>query len=402
MTVHHSRRACVLAVLTLASGVLTVDAATSGANASLSAALAPAQPVTLAESLENLGRLYQDKNNPVLQELWLLGRYHGQQHWSDANRGPYEESWENRRLRFGIQAKLFNKLTLHAQMVNGTDLEPFYGGFSELWAQWSFSEALNLTIGQQKHRFSFERNVSSRYMNYMERTMLTNMFVLDYTPAVTWSGKIGRFNYYTGLFSNATSRSMGNAFTRLNSGWSFLATLTYDLGKSLGTDTAFVSMSYLRSDSDASATHMNRFEHGLAAAWIFTEGPASFAVEAMSGLGGTRGDAHGLNLQPGLFLTDKLQLVARYQLAISDQPRGLTAQRRYERNVGLNTGDLYRAGYAGLNYYIAGHRLKLMAGVEYSKMGDRDCWTGMATVRLFWGPHSKGPFPMAQTLEGMW
>jgi phosphate-selective porin OprO/OprP len=287
-------------------------------------------------------------------------------------------------------------------MVNGMDLEPFYGGFSELWAQWSFSEALNLTIGQQKHRFSYERNVSSRYMNYMERTMLTNLFVLDYTPAVTLSGRIGRFNYYTGLFSNATGPSMGNSFTKLNSGWSFLATLTYDLGHSLGTDTAFLNASYLRSDFDASATHMNRFEHGLAAALIVTEGPASLAVEVMSGLGGARGDAHGLLVQPGLFLTDKLQIVARYQLAVSDQPTGLTALRRYERNVGLNTGDLYRAGYVGLNYHIVGHRLKLMTGMEYSKMGDRDCWTAMTTVRLFWGPHAQGPFPMAQTLEGMW
>jgi hypothetical protein len=106
MSVHHSRRACLLVVLTWVACVLTVDAAISGTNASLSSALAPAQPVTLDESLENLGRLYQDKNHPVLQELWFLGRYHGQQHWSDANRGPYEESWENRRLRFGIQARM--------------------------------------------------------------------------------------------------------------------------------------------------------------------------------------------------------------------------------------------------------------------------------------------------------
>lgn len=149
MTVLHSRRACLLAVLTLVSGALAIDAAIPGANASLSSALAPAQPVTLAESLENLGRLYQDKHNPVLQELWFLGRYHGQQHWSDANRGPYEESWENRRLRFGAQAKFFNQLTLHAQMLSGTDLEPFYGGFTELWAQWSCSDALNLTVGSK-------------------------------------------------------------------------------------------------------------------------------------------------------------------------------------------------------------------------------------------------------------
>lgn len=35
------------------------------------------QPTTLAERLANLGRLYQNDDHPVMQELWFLGRYHG-------------------------------------------------------------------------------------------------------------------------------------------------------------------------------------------------------------------------------------------------------------------------------------------------------------------------------------
>lgn len=157
-------------------------------------AIVQEEPVTLGEQLENLGRVYQNKSNPVVQEFWFLGRYHVQQHWIDGNNGQYEESLENRRLRMGFQGKFFNRLTLHAQMLSGTDLEPFYGGFTELWAQWSFNDALNLTVGQQKHRFTHDRNISSRYINYLERSMLTNMFALDYTPAVTLSGKFGRWN----------------------------------------------------------------------------------------------------------------------------------------------------------------------------------------------------------------
>ncbi|MBL9181303.1 MAG: hypothetical protein JNN17_04125 [Verrucomicrobiaceae bacterium] len=120
----------------------------------LSVAVAAPAPQNLGEMLENLGRIYSDKNNPIVQEFWLLGRYHGQQHWTDGSNGQYEESFENRRLRMGFQGRFFNKLTLHAQMVSGTDLEPFYNGFTELWAQWSFSDALNFTVGQQKHRFT--------------------------------------------------------------------------------------------------------------------------------------------------------------------------------------------------------------------------------------------------------
>jgi hypothetical protein len=65
----------------------------------------------------------------------------------------------------------------------------------------------------------------------------------------------------------------------------------------------------------------------------------------------------------------------------------------------LRTGDLYQAGYLGLNYHIAKHRIKLMTGVEYSTLGGRDVWTASTMVRVFWGPHSGGAFPMATMLK---
>ncbi len=68
----------------------------------------------------------------------------------------------------------------------------------------------------------------------------------------------------------------------------------------------------------------------------------------------------------------------------------------------MTAGDLYQAVYLGLNRYIVGHRLKLMSGVEYATLGGEDCWTASVAVRLFWGPQSRGPFPMAQTLPGTW
>ncbi|MBK8094710.1 MAG: hypothetical protein IPK32_22755 [Verrucomicrobiaceae bacterium] len=388
--------------LILLSLLAVAPACLAGSSGSLSEALAPSAPTTLGDQLENLGRIYQNKENPIMQEFWLLGRYHGQQHWSDSSNGQYEEAFESRRLRLGFQGKFFNKLTLHAQAVSGTDLEPFYNGFTELWAQWSFAEALNLTIGQQKHRFTHDRNVSSRYINYLERSMLTNMFALDYTPAVTLSGKIGAFSYYTGIFSNATGPSMGNSFTKFNSGWSYLASATWDFGKKFGTDAAALNLGYLYSDLDPQATNMNRFTNGLNAALILTDGPFALVTEATAGLGGARGSVGGINLQPSVFLTDKLQLVARYQFAKADDPRGIRAQRRYERFVGLNNGDRYHAAYVGLNYHIAKHRIKLMSGIEYTKLDKVDCWTGSVAFRFFFGPHSKGPFPMAQTLDGIW
>ncbi len=152
-------------------------------------------PKSLADKLENLGRLYENEEHPIMQEWWFLGRYHGQYYNADAE-AANQEGWENRRFRIGSQARFFEKMTLHSQMVSGTDIAPFYNGFTELWSQWAFDESFAITLGQQKHRFTHDRNVSSRYLNTLERSMLTNAFNADYTPAVTASGASDKFAYY--------------------------------------------------------------------------------------------------------------------------------------------------------------------------------------------------------------
>ncbi len=356
---------------------------------------------TLAEKLDNLGLLYKDKNNPILQEFWLLGRYHGQYHHTDGSNGE-DSDWEDRRARFGFQAKMYNHLTLHAQAISGADFDPDYNGFTELWAKWEFSEALNLTIGQQKHRFTHDRNVSSRYINYLERSMFTNMMALDYTPAVTLSGKSGKLEYYTGVFSNATGTDMWDSFSQLDSGWSYIGAATYNLGNFLGADTAYFYGSYLHTDANDNATNLTRFDNAVSGALILTEGPASLVTELTSGFGGEKGNAIALNIQPSYFLTDKLQIVARYQIASASESNGLSAQRRYERPAGLPAGDFYQAGYLGLTYYIASHRIKLFAGIEYAKMNDEDTLTASAGFRFYFGPHSNAPFPGNKTLNGQW
>jgi hypothetical protein len=360
--------------------------------------LAKQQPEPLAKRLENLGRLYEDEENPVMQELWFLGRYHGQYYDAAGNVGESND-WENRRFRIGSQATLFEKLTLHAQMVSGTNMQPFYNGFTELWTQWAFDDTLRLTVGQQKHRFSHDRNVSSRYLNTLERSMLVNMFNADYTPAITLSGNVRSVTYYTGIFSNATGTDMWESFTDYDSGYSLLGAITRDLGTDLGTETADLNLCYVYSDANENATNLNRFKNGFSAALILTEGAGSLVSEALVGLQSANGDAYGVNIQPGWFLTEKLQLATRYQGAFSSENIGLVPQRRYERPAGLTSGDVYNAGYAGFNYYIAGHRIKLMNGLEFADMSGQNLWTASVAVRVFWGPNASGPFPTASLLE---
>lgn len=352
---------------------------------------------TLGETLENLGRVYRSDSDEVLQELWLLGRFHGQYHWTEASTGS-DTGYETRRFRLGGQARMFKRATFHAQMVSGSDIDPFYNGFTELWSQWSFSPAVALTIGQQKHRFTHDRNVSSRYLNYLERSMLTNMFGADYTPAITLQGKAKDITYYTGFFTNATGQNMGKAFTDFNSGYSFLAAAYYDLGQFRSLDNVTLHATYVHSNANDNATNFDTFDDGISSALIMTQGHASLVTELTAGIGSERGSALGLNLQPSYFLTHEWQIATRYQLAGSNNDEGLNAQRRYERAAGLGRGDLYQAGYFGVNYYIAKHRLKLMTGIEYANMSGEHSWTTSTMLRFYFGPHSGGAFPMNQIL----
>lgn len=355
---------------------------------------------TTDNDFENLGLIHKDVTNKYIQEFWVLGRYHGQYHFSDGNVGE-DDGFESRRIRAGFQGKFFNNFVIHAQSISGSDFNPAYNGFSELWAQWNYSKSLQLTLGQQKHRFTHDRNVSSRYINYLERGMLTNMFNADYTPAATVSGQFEKFNYYTGVFTNATGRNMHDSFSEFDSGYSLLFASYFDAKDYIPTETAYLHFSLLHSESKESATNLRRFRQGISSALILTEGSTSVITELLSGVNDKEGNAFGVNFQPGMFVSEEIQLVSRYQLALSNKSEGLNPQSRYEREAGVDKGDLYQAIYGGVNYYIARHRCKLMFGVEYANMNGEYVWTSSAMFRMFFGPHSGGAFPMNVMLPGL-
>jgi len=111
----------------------------------------------------------------------------------------------------------------------------------------------------------------------------------------------------------------------------------------------------------------------------------------------TDGHVWGLTLEPTWMLLDELfgnsdplQLALRYQYASSNEDNGLHLQRRYEEKVTEGEGDNYQAFYAGLNYFLYGHKLKLMLGGEYAHMddaaddgGEYRGWTWFGAVRLY-------------------
>ena len=381
------------AALLIASATWAPAAAPMAGDSALGIAISPKE-LSVYDQIWGLTKLYENKDHPVLQELRITGRYHGQYHGSESDAAS-GEGWEDRRFRLGLEAKLFSDFTLKGEMVSGSDFDPFYNGFTELYLQWRKpSDAISIIAGKQKPRFSYDWATSSRYHLYLERSQLINQFRPDYAPGLAFTGRLGKLSYYTGAFSNSPSNEVSEEFSHIE-GITYIAQIGYDLRETFAIDSADWRLEYLYSDRDVNSTIFNHFDHGLATSLSLRRGKVSMITELLYGFGSESGDVLGVNLQPGYFITDKLQIVGRYQVAASNGSEGITAQRRYERSVGLSKGDLYQAGYVGANYYVYGHKLKLMGGVEYSTLGGQDQWTALLGVRVFWGTEIKGPYPTA-------
>ncbi|MBP7950251.1 MAG: hypothetical protein KA004_11390 [Verrucomicrobiales bacterium] len=356
---------------------LPAGKATSGRSPS---EMAASNEKSAFDQLWGLATLYQNDRSPILEELAVTGRYQGQ-FWAVDGPDGNDSDWENRRFRLGLQAAMFDKrLTLKSEIVSG--FHPggeFYEGFIELYAAWKASEAFTLTIGKQKPKFSHEWSQSSRFILTFERNSLINSFQPDYAPGVTASGRVGVFSYYAGVFSNVVAKEFGG----FNGGWSWLAGIGIDVKDAIGTEKADLRLDCIHSEIDEQDTIFTRYDNGLALSLHLKQGAWTLTPELLAGFGDASNWA--LVLTPTYDFTKKLQAVVRYQLGLSDGD-AFPTQRRYEREAGLGNGDVYNAIYAGLNYYIYGHKLKLMTGVEWSNLsgGGGDSWTCFAGVRASW------------------
>jgi phosphate-selective porin OprO/OprP len=70
---------------------------------------------------------------------------------------------------------------------------------------------------------------------------------------------------------------------------------------------------------------------------------------------------------PYFDITKKLQLVGRYIYMDSDGPGGIRLARYASRIISAR-GDNLNEFYAGLNYYLYGHKLKFQTGFDWVRM----------------------------------
>ncbi len=341
-------------------------------------------------NLWDYATLYSNRENPYIQQVDFIGRYHGQYRYVDSNRGS-DDGWENRRLRPGLNIQFLGSFEFQAE-INIRDLKningSFFTGWDNVYLDWKVNEALSFRLGRQKSNVSLERLESSKYILTFNRSLLVNQLTVDKTLGLSASYKLSdELLLQAGIFSDLWD----DKFESFDNGGSVAALLRLAYEWNEHSETG---LDYWYADHNEGSDEFKLYRHVLSLNSSNQWDGYGFNTDLFYGRGQgiRRGqDVFGLMLMPWYDITKKLQGVFRYQLATSDSDTGIALQKRYEslavNDGGGRQGDLYNAFYAGLNYRIHGDKLKLMVGSEYSNLAGRDeysGWTQWLGIRTYW------------------
>lgn len=386
---------------------------------------------TTYDKLWSLFTLYKNDNNPILQEFSLQGRLQVQYADGDSNghfdiedfkngsaanaQSVWDDKFEARRARLGFKSKWFQTWKFEGQIdADTTDgLDEFYRDIYDLYVTYAPSDAINVTVGKTKVKFGREQEISSKEILTFERSLMSNLLFPGELTGIMANGKgIGEhWAYELGVYGTDRAQE----FASYDEGTVVLAKVGYDYASQSGLDTALASFQYMHNsdpgyqearDGNFFASASPSFTDSLALTNDITVGRFGLTTDILYGFGYTgtaeqgnspptkiaQSDVFGLTLIPSYFIADGLQLVGQFQFASSADPNGLSLYNRYEKwapvvkptKPGKDAGNTYTSGYLGLNYFLYGHKLKLMTGVEYSYLGggDYDGYTFLSGLRF--------------------
>ncbi|MEO5914157.1 MAG: porin [Luteolibacter sp.] len=339
------------------------------------------------DQLWSLATLYKDDTNPILEEFKLRGRYQGQ-YWNvDADQGN-QSNWEDRRSRFGFDAKLFEKqIEARVDFQSNDGFDDFYDGLVDAYIRWKPAKWISITAGKTKPLIGqYDWLESTNSEPTFERSQIFNQLGINRASALTVEGTTGDYSWRAGVYSNDTPSTTADPVTKVSSGaWgdgefgdfdggvSYSLGAGYDFKKILCLDKADVRLDWLHSDREPGDLVLGKYDDILSSTFTVKQGLAGVVVEGFyaSGGDGTNSNVFGFYIEPTYdIIPHRLQLVGRYSFANSTGPLGVVGQSRYEKKVatGGGLGDSYNAIYGGVQYFIYGDRLKLMAGAEWSRL----------------------------------
>jgi len=324
-----------------------------------------------ANSLEELWSyksLYSSKENTFIQSLVTTGRLQYDYAYFDGDEAGSLDEWAWRRARAGFKAKIFNRITVHAEMeMDFENHDPIYNRLTDANISWNANENWTITVGKQSAGFTLDGATSSKKLIAIERNKVSGhlWFGNEYFTGVTVSGETGNWVHNYGIFSN----DAGPEFSEVgNEEYFVLISAGYDFGSSLNVDHALVRVDYVN-NRETEHPGTASVENVLSLVGQYDNG--SFHLWGDLSWGDTFGgnEITGLSLMPFYDVNETVQLVAKYTYVTSSDSNGLRLS-RYERNIVGGRGDELEELYFGVNLYFYDHYLKWQNGIQFTNMED--------------------------------
>lgn len=358
------------------------------------------------------GLLYKNQENPFLQSFQLGGRFQYQASYidgEDVNGRDFNDTYdEYRRVRLETKTEFLKYFSakiginiVDDERRNDEDLDWGYRDFDEAYFSFDLKkafgagplDALKINYGRFKFNFTEEVHMSSKEIYTLERSAIANkLYATNNRPTgITLDGALGKWSATLGLFS-------GEDDSEFIGGWN--DGLAYYFSGAYAHNEQWRFSLDLVQNAPSGADDFLGYDWASAMNAVYEDG--RFGALATLALGKNNDDTperggafHALVIMPWYWLVeDKLQAAAQYQYSGSSQDEGIRTNSRYVRSAhaaGVSTnsgrGDALHTLYAGLNYHICGDNLKIMAGIEYSKLdtpkGDVDALTYSLAFRTF-------------------
>ncbi|MDF1815224.1 MAG: porin [Verrucomicrobiales bacterium] len=360
--------------------------------------------------------LYKNEENCLIQSVKFQGRYHGQYEHIDVDGPRYADGdyWRHRRFRVGTKIVFLNDFTFSTNWniggsdgfgTNANNNHDTFNSIEDMSITWKPSDLdplVSIQVGKVKNKIMREESVSSNSIKTLERSHFVNTYNAQRPWGAEVGLKLGGLKHYFGLWSNSFDQEVqpvpgGNAF-RNDAGqnwarWDHGVIGTYRTSYEFN-DCTEAHFNYMYTDvsSYGDIANAGDIEAGGSAEHIFSLGTVTesgrfelltdllFAanVDNTPGRSGAgqgnenpfgEKDAWGVVILPSYKLgcCERLEIVGRYQYGsfVNDED----PYDNVDNKVGnTNNSDWMKdlhGFYAGLNYYICGDNLKVMAGVEY-------------------------------------
>ena len=354
------------------------------------------------ERIFALGKLYRDDSNPVIEEFDLTGRMQVDYYHVDASSGVPPKNgevdfFEMRRFRLGEDAWFGDRhLELKADLDTNLDsrhaTRVFYNRMTNLYANVVVDDAFKVKVGKQEPHFGYDREVSDTLQPFFERSFfddqIFNNTANDYVTGVTAYGNVGHFGYLASMYSLSVNRELGT----FNGGQGYLGEVNYDFKSALKADKALWTLDYLHAAGLNSNSKVFNTTHNAAATYFDYKLGRMGLVTQLGYQNGvaSKGDVYDFMLMPTYDITTNLQAEFRYALGLGTEGNSITMLTRQQAQVAKGNGNEINSVYLGLNYFICGYNLHLMAGLQYDRLtggtgpnAGFDGWTPLAGLRMF-------------------